>query len=49
MELMPGLPWQPGTEEFDGLVTSDRRIWGTYLHLIFHNDSFLRTFFASLT
>jgi len=29
----------------DGLVSSDRQIWGSYLHLIFHNDAFLRSFF----
>src|SRR5215470_5806195 len=30
VELEPGSIWQPGGEEFDGLVTADRRIWGTY-------------------
>jgi adenosylcobyric acid synthase len=40
--------WAPGTELEDGLVSPDRLVWGTYLHLIFHNESFRRTFYASL-
>lgn len=40
--------WNPGTEAWDGLVSSDRKIWGTYLHLIFHNEAFRRTFFKPL-
>lgn len=40
--------WKPGDENLDGLVTSDRKIWGSYIHLIFHNPAFRRTFFATL-
>ncbi len=47
--LEDGVLWQPGSEQLDGLVTADRRIWTTYLHLIFHNDPFLRTLFECLT
>jgi adenosylcobyric acid synthase len=46
--LADGQLWQPGTEQFDGLVTDDRQIWATYLHLIFHNEAFKRSFFATL-
>lgn len=46
--VVPGMQWQPGREEFDGLVSTDRRVWGTYLHLIFHNEAFLHTFFGSV-
>jgi adenosylcobyric acid synthase len=42
------LPWAPATEKFDGLVSTDRRVWGTYLHCIFDNDAFLRTFFRAI-
>jgi len=47
--VVPGETWHPGSEEFDGLVSADRRIWGTYFHLIFFNDAFLHSFFKSLT
>lgn len=40
--------WQPGSEEVDGLVTLDRKVWGSYFHLIFHAEPFLTTFFKSL-
>lgn len=40
--------WSPGTEREDGLVSVDRKVWGTYFHLIFHNEAFLRTFFDCL-
>jgi adenosylcobyric acid synthase len=40
--------WRPGNEKQDGLVSSDRKVWGTYIHLIFHNPAFCRTFFATL-
>lgn len=40
--------WRPGDEKQDGLVSSDRKVWGTYIHLIFHNPAFCRTFFATL-
>jgi adenosylcobyric acid synthase len=42
------LPWAPATEKFDGLVSADRRVWGTYLHCICDNDAFLRTFFRAI-
>lgn len=44
-----GVLWQPGSEQFDGHVTADRRIWGTYLHLIFHNEPFLQSLLKSLS
>lgn len=49
--LMPAGPWQkvqwaPGSEETDGWVSEDRRIWGTYLHLIFDNECFVERLFA---
>ncbi len=40
--------WKPGQETSDGLVTLDRKVWGTYIHLIFHNPAFCRTFFATM-
>lgn len=40
--------WAPGDEVLDGFVTGDRRVWGSYLHLIFHNHAFCKAFFASL-
>lgn len=40
--------WAPGDEELDGLVSSDRKVWGTYLHLIFHHEAFVRSFLGSL-
>ncbi len=40
--------WQPGDEKLDGLVSSDRKVWGTYVHLIFHNQAFVRTFLATM-
>ena len=43
-----GLPWAPATEKYDGLVSVDRKVWGSYLHLIFDNDAFLRSFFAAI-
>ena len=39
-KLMPGKLWAPGREKFDGLVRQDRLVWGTYIHLIFHNEGF---------
>lgn len=39
--------WAPGSEVVDGLVSDDRRVWGTYLHLIFHNPAFMEEFFHS--
>jgi len=41
--------WAPGTEKFDGLVSRDRKVWGSYLHLVLQNEAFLRTLFATLT
>lgn len=40
--------WQPGDETSDGLVSLDRKVWGTYLHLIFHNQAFCRTLLAAM-
>jgi len=40
--------WKPGQEKLDGLVSSDRKIWGSYIHLIFHNPAFRRAFFATM-
>lgn len=46
---LPGnVLWQPGSEVSDGLVSNDRRIWCTYLHLICHNPAFLASFCADL-
>ena len=42
-EIIDSTLWKPGRETLDGLVSADRRIWGTYLHLIFHNDAFLKS------
>jgi cobyric acid synthase len=42
------ITWAPGTETEDGLVSPDRQVWGTYLHLIFHNEPFVRTLFATM-
>lgn len=46
--LVPGIHWAPGTELVDGWVTPDRKVWGTYLHRVFHNEAFVRLFFGSL-
>ncbi len=40
--------WKPGDETQDGLVSRDRKVWGSYIHLIFHNPAFCRTFIATL-
>ncbi|MCC6976674.1 MAG: hypothetical protein IT343_00025 [Candidatus Melainabacteria bacterium] len=40
--------WKPGQEKQDGLVSKDRKVWGTYIHLIFHNPAFRRAFFATM-
>jgi hypothetical protein len=42
------ITWAPGTEVDDGLVSPDRLVWGTYLHLIFHNEPFVRSLFATM-
>lgn len=47
-QLPPGVDWSPGSETLDGFVTSDRRVWGTYLHHIFDNESFNRMFFSTM-
>lgn len=47
-EVIENVHWQPGREEVDGLVSADRRVWGTYLHRIFYNEAFLRTLFEVL-
>lgn len=44
--LLPGVVWNPCTEPNDGFVSTDRRIWGTYIHLIFHNEAFCKALFA---
>lgn len=43
-----GVHWAPGSEVVDGLVSDDRRVWGTYLHMIFHNPAFMEEFFSSV-
>lgn len=40
--------WKPGQEKLDGLVSADRKVWGSYIHLIFHNPAFRRAFFATM-
>jgi len=47
-EIIDSVLWQPGRETVDGLVTADRQIWGTYLHLIFHNQAFQKSILALL-
>lgn len=47
-QMEGGIEWQPGSEQFDGLVTADRRVWGTYLHLAFRNEPFLGSVLACL-
>jgi adenosylcobyric acid synthase len=44
-DVRQGVLWAPGTEAFDGFVSTDRKVWGTYLHLIFHHDAFCRALF----
>jgi adenosylcobyric acid synthase len=44
-DVRQGILWAPGTEPLDGFVSSDRKIWGTYIHLIFHHDAFCRALF----
>jgi hypothetical protein len=39
--------WSPGSEPLDGHVSTDRQVWGTYLHLIFHNTAFTRLLLSS--
>ncbi len=43
-----GVAWEAGQEKLDGLVSDDRRLWGTYLHMICHNPAFLRSFLECL-
>lgn len=38
--LLPGIVWAPGHEPNDGVVSYDRRLWGTYIHQVFHADGF---------
>lgn len=47
-ETIGNVLWQPGHEQVDGLVSADRKVWGSYLHLIFHNAAFQSTFFEVL-
>jgi adenosylcobyric acid synthase len=46
--FMPGIVWAPGREPQDGLVSKDRRLWGTYIHQVFHADGFCRAVFDGL-
>jgi adenosylcobyric acid synthase len=45
--LMPGVVWAPGREPQDGLVSQDRRLWGTYIHQVFNAEGFCRAVFDS--
>ncbi|MGH9553876.1 MAG: hypothetical protein ACRD3W_31150 [Terriglobales bacterium] len=36
--------WAPGGESIDGLVSNDRRIWVSYIHLLLTNSGFLEQF-----
>jgi adenosylcobyric acid synthase len=47
-ELIGATLWSPGREKLDGLVSPDHKIWATYLHMIFHNESFESTIFERL-
>jgi cobyric acid synthase len=42
------VPWSPGREQVDGLFTNDRKVWGSYLHLIFDNPKFVALLFSHL-
>lgn len=44
-DLLAGVTWAPGREEMDGFVSSDRLVWGTYIHLIFHRSAFCKAVF----
>jgi adenosylcobyric acid synthase len=44
-DVRKGILWAPGTERLDGFVSQDRRVWGTYIHLIFHNSAFCKALF----
>jgi adenosylcobyric acid synthase len=43
----PG-PLIPGGELLDGVVTADRKVWGTYVHLILHNPAFVHSLLSVL-
>jgi adenosylcobyric acid synthase len=43
----PG-PLTPGGETLDGVVTADRKVWGTYVHLVLHNPAFVRSHLSVL-
>jgi adenosylcobyric acid synthase len=45
LDVREGINWAPGTERLDGFVSADRKIWGTYIHLIFHYSAFCRALF----
>lgn len=49
VSLPSGFRWAPGTESLDGFLSRDRRIWGTYLHLIFHNKAFMEALLRTLS
>ena len=46
-DVLPGYTWAPGSEELDGYMSRDRQVWGTYIHLIFHNSAFWKGLFAA--
>lgn len=47
-ETIADVLWKPGREVVDGLVSRDRQIWGSYLHLICHNEAFKSSFYEVL-
>jgi cobyric acid synthase len=47
-QWLMGVRWAPGTENLDGFVSDDRRLWATYIHRIFDSQGFRRLFFADL-
>ena len=44
-DVREGVLWAPGSEGLDGFVSADRKVWGTYIHLIFHYSAFCRALF----
>lgn len=46
--LFDGTRWAVGEEQFDGLVSDDERVIGTYLHCVFENEPFVRWFLSLL-
>lgn len=37
-----------GAKKYDGIITADKRCWGTYIHGVFDNDRFRRHFLNEL-